>query len=114
MPALTYVYGALIGIGGIFGYAGRGSKASLGWGLLFGTTLCWAALRMKERGPGVRGYPFAVALVCSFLVFLLSTIRILKTGKLWPLGLLSILSVGMSVRYAAHFTIYNDLYEYGI
>ena len=23
MPALTYVYGAVVGIGGIFGYAGR-------------------------------------------------------------------------------------------
>ena len=27
----------------------RGSKESLGWGLLLGTTLCWCGLRMKDR-----------------------------------------------------------------
>ena len=106
MPALTYVYGASLAIGGIFAYQGqwkigmsvhrsrvlfvvararcqssccavvllqsvtlrpcrpvpaaatkqlchhpRSSKAALGWGLLFGTLLCWSGLQVV-RAPG--------------------------------------------------------------
>jgi len=105
MPALTYVYGASLAIGGIFAYQGqwkigmsvhrsrvlfvvararcqcsccavvlahsmiaacrpvpaaatkqlchhpRSSKAALGWGLLFGTLLCWSGLQVI-RAPG--------------------------------------------------------------
>ena len=28
---------------------GRGSKASLGFGVMFGALICWCALRMKDR-----------------------------------------------------------------
>ena len=82
MPALTYVYGASLAIGGIFAYQGqwklgmwvlrdharlretvsacllscvtllcalsrRSSKAALGWGLLFGSMLCWSGLQVR-------------------------------------------------------------------
>mmetsp|Transcript_33815 Transcript_33815/g.79218 ORF Transcript_33815/g.79218 Transcript_33815/m.79218 type:complete len:115 (-) Transcript_33815:62-406(-) len=114
MPALTYAYGAVVAIGGMLGYLGRGSKASLGWGLLFGTILCFCGLRMKDRGPGVRGYPYAFALLCSVCLAALSSYRFIQTGKIWPLGILMVISVAMSFRYTAHFTVYNDLYEYGI
>ena len=32
------------------------------------------AMQMKERGPGVRGYPFVMALILSFAVFALAVI----------------------------------------
>ncbi|EKX47661.1 hypothetical protein GUITHDRAFT_152046 [Guillardia theta CCMP2712] len=114
MPALTYVYGATIAIGGIFTYQAKGSKGALGWGLLFGTLLCWAALRMKERGPGVRGYPFVIALLVSVIMFGMTAARVHRTGKIWPMGALAALSLIMGMRYASHFTIYGDLYEYEI
>mmetsp|Transcript_56319 Transcript_56319/g.132728 ORF Transcript_56319/g.132728 Transcript_56319/m.132728 type:complete len:115 (-) Transcript_56319:237-581(-) len=114
MPALTYVYGATLGIGGIFGYAGRGSKESLVWGLFFGTILCWCGLRMKDRGPGVRGYPFAIALLASAVLFFLSVNKAMQRGKLWPAAAVAALSFIMGLRYASHFTVYGDLYEYGV
>lgn len=114
MPALTYAYGATIGIGGIFGYLAKGSKMSLIAGVSVGAAICWAALRMKHRGPGMRGYPYVVALVLSMLLFAMSTSRLSKGAKFMPMGLIAALSLIMSMRYISHFTIYSDLYEYGI
>jgi len=34
---------------------------------------------MKHRGPGVRGYPFVIALIVSFLVFGLAVIDVDKS-----------------------------------
>jgi len=96
---------------------------------------------MKERGPGVRGYPFVLALVLSFAVCALAVIlhescdgcgqkgthgprgltpfvpwqakTFMDTGKT-VMGLIAAVSLGMGMRYVSHFTIYGDLYEYGI
>mmetsp|Transcript_35155 Transcript_35155/g.80021 ORF Transcript_35155/g.80021 Transcript_35155/m.80021 type:complete len:115 (+) Transcript_35155:80-424(+) len=114
MPALTYVYGATIGIGGIFGYLAKGSKPSLGFGVMFGALICWCALRMKDRGPGVRGYPYMMVLALSMMLFAMSATRLSKSGKMMPMGIVAIMSFVMSARYVSHFTIYSDLYEYGV
>jgi hypothetical protein len=71
------------------------------------------AAQMKDRGPGVRGYPFVIALVVSFAVFAISAQKFHDTGKL-AMGLIAAASFAMGMRYVSHFTIYGDLYEYGI
>ena len=120
------------------------SKSALGLGLFFGSLICWSALQvtalaiarfaavslwpcnfnspsllvacpaqMKDRGPGVRGYPFVIALVLSWAVFCLAARRFMDTGK-YAMGLIAAASFFMGMRYTSHFTIYGDLYEYGI
>jgi len=37
----------------------------------------------------------------------------METGKT-AMGLIAAASFGMGMRYVSHFTIYGDLYEYGI
>jgi len=37
----------------------------------------------------------------------------METGKT-AMGLMAAASFGMGMRYVSHFTIYGDLYEYGI
>ena len=34
----------------------------------------YVGVQMKERGPGVRGYPFVLALIISFAVFTLAVL----------------------------------------
>jgi hypothetical protein len=39
--------------------------------------------------------------------------KFMETGKT-AMGLIAAASVAMGMRYVSHFTIYGDLYEYGI
>jgi hypothetical protein len=58
-------------------------------------TFCCACVRRgvaRRRGPGVRGYPFVIALFCSIVLSFLSAARFAKTLKVWPMGLLMVAS----------------------
>jgi len=93
-----FVFGALTIIGGIIGYVKAGSVPSIVAGAITGVLLLIAASLLPEhRNAGV-----ATAFVVSLLLAAQFVPKLIRTGKVMPAGMMSVLSViGIVVAIAA-------------
>jgi uncharacterized membrane protein (UPF0136 family) len=83
------IFGALTIIGGIVGYVKAGSVPSIIAGAITGVLLIIAGSLL----PGHRQAGVATAFVVSLLLALQFVPKFIRTGKVMPAGLMSILSV---------------------
>ncbi len=86
---LVLIYGALLVIGGVMGFIKAGSQISLIFGTIFGGAVLlsgWAMLKKKKEGT-------YAALILAFAIDALFTYRMMATGKLFPAGVICILSL---------------------
>ncbi|HEV3394286.1 MAG TPA: TMEM14 family protein [Chthoniobacterales bacterium] len=92
------VFGALTIIGGVIGYVKAGSMASIIAGAISGILLLIAGWIL----PNNRTIGLAIAFVVSLLLATQFVPKLIRTGKVMPAGLMSILSViGIVVAIAA-------------
>ena len=84
-----FIFGALTIIGGIIGYAKAGSVPSIIAGAITGVLLLIAASLLPTQQTAA----LATALVVSILLALQFVPKVIRTGKIMPAGLMSILSV---------------------
>jgi uncharacterized membrane protein (UPF0136 family) len=95
-----FVFGALTIVGGIIGYVKAGSMPSIIAGAITGVLLVIAGWLLPEH----RAAALATAFVVSLLLALQFVPKLLRTGKMMPAGLMSILSViGLIVAAVAWF-----------
>ncbi|PYK03840.1 MAG: hypothetical protein DME63_01535 [Verrucomicrobia bacterium] len=92
------VFGALTIVGGIIGYVKAGSLPSIIAGAITGVLLLVAGFLLPEhRAAGI-----ATAFVVSFLLAAQFVPKFIRTGKMMPAGMMSILSVmGLVVAIVA-------------
>ena len=92
------IFGALTIVGGIIGYVKAGSMPSIIAGAITGVLLLIAgALLPEHRAAGL-----ATAFVVSLLLAVQFVPKLIRTGKMMPAGLMSILSViGLVVALVA-------------
>jgi len=92
------IFGALTILGGIIGYVKAGSLPSIIAGAITGVLLLIAgALLTEHRAAGL-----ATAFVVSLLLAAQFVPKLIRTGKMMPAGLMSILSViGLIVAIVA-------------
>ena len=83
------VFGALTIVGGIVGYLKAGSVASIIAGSTAGVLLLIAAFLLPEH----RAIGLATALIMSILLAAQFVPKFLRTGRVMPAGMMSILSV---------------------
>ena len=83
------IFGLLTIAGGIVGYVKAGSVASIIAGTITGVLLLVAAFLLPEH----RVAGLATALVVSFLLAAQFVPKFLRTGRVMPAGLMSVLSV---------------------
>jgi uncharacterized membrane protein (UPF0136 family) len=83
------VFGALTIVGGIVGYAKAGSVASIIAGSITGVLLLVAAFLLPEH----RTVALATALIISLLLAAQFLPKLLRTGRVMPAGIMSLLSV---------------------
>jgi uncharacterized membrane protein (UPF0136 family) len=84
-----FVFGALTIVGGIIGYVKAGSLPSIIAGTVTGVLLIIAATLLSDH----RAVGMATALVVSLLLAAQFVPKFIRTGKVMPAGLMSILSV---------------------
>ena len=92
------VFGALTIVGGIIGYVKAGSLPSIIAGAITGVLLLVAEFLLPEhRAAGI-----ATAFVVSFVLAAQFVPKFIRTGKMMPAGMMSILSViGLIVAIVA-------------
>ena len=83
------VFGALTIVGGIVGYVKAGSVASIIAGSITGVLLLVAAFLLAEH----RMVGLATALIVSLLLAAQFIPKLLRTGRVMPAGIMSLLSV---------------------
>ena len=83
------VFGALTIVGGIVGYLKAGSVASIIAGSIAGVLLLVAAFLLPEH----RTIGLATALIVSLLLAAQFVPKFLRSGRVMPAGMMSILSV---------------------
>ena len=84
-----FVFGALTILGGIMGYVKAGSVASIVAGAITGVLLLIAALLLPAHPTA----GLATGFVVSLLLAAQFVPKLIRTGKMMPAGLMSILSV---------------------
>ena len=86
---VAIAYGIFVGIGGAIGYAQAQSKASLISGSVSGVLLLIAGvMQLQDNSIGL-----LIALVVTALLVVVFAIRLFKTRKFMPAGLLTIAGV---------------------
>ncbi|XP_065013679.1 protein FATTY ACID EXPORT 5-like [Musa acuminata AAA Group] len=97
----TIPYGLLVLVGGVVGYARRGSTASLAGGLGSGVVLLLAGFLSLKAFEKRRNSYLALALetLCSLILTFVMGKRYLETSKIMPAGLVAALSAMMSLFY---------------
>jgi uncharacterized membrane protein (UPF0136 family) len=83
------IFGALTIIGGVIGYVKAGSTASIIAGAITGILLLVAGWIL----PNNRTNGLAIAFIVSLLLAAQFVPKLIRTGKVMPAGLMSILSV---------------------
>jgi uncharacterized membrane protein (UPF0136 family) len=83
------VFGVLTVAGGVVGYVKAGSVASIVAGSITGVLLLVAAFLLPEH----RAIGLATALILSLLLAAQFVPKFMRTGKVMPAGMMSILSV---------------------
>ena len=92
------VFGVLTILGGIVGYVKAGSVASIIAGSITGVLLLVAAFLLPEH----RMVGLATALIVSLLLAAQFIPKLLRTGRVMPAGIMSVLSaIGVIVAIAA-------------
>ena len=85
----TIAYGLLSGLGGIWGYVKSKSKPSLIFGCLCGILLfIAAAMQIQGNNAGL-----AIARIIVLLLVAVFTIRLIKTSKFMPSGIMLIAGI---------------------
>ncbi len=85
----TSLYGILSIIGGIIGYKSAGSKVSLISGTISGLLLLIAAyLQLQAQSWGL-----TLAIIVTSILIVVFTVRLAKTRKFMPAGLMVILGI---------------------
>ena len=87
--AATIIYGLLAGFGGIFGYIKSQSKPSLISGCISGIFLLIAAF-MQIQGNSLG---LLISKVIILLLVIVFTVRLIKTKKFMPAGIMLIAGV---------------------
>ena len=83
------IFGLLTIVGGILGYVKAGSTASIVAGAITGVLLLVAAFLLPEH----RVAGLATALIISLLLAAQFAPKFLRTGRVMPAGMMSVLSV---------------------
>ena len=83
------VFGVLTIVGGIIGYVKAGSVASIIAGAVTGVLLLVGAFLLPEH----RAAGLAIALIISLLLAAQFVPKFLRTGRVMPAGIMSVLSV---------------------
>ena len=91
----VWVYGAIMILGGIMGYMKVGSKASLLSGVGMGLALLASGLGVWQ---GSRDSLVVAAMIAALLVAIFA-IRLVKTRRFMPAGVLAILSLAAVVIF---------------
>ncbi len=86
---VTIAYGILVFIGGIIGYSRAGSKQSLIAGSIAGLLLLSAAIAQFLN----IGFGLILAKIVILLLLVVFTIRLIKTRKFMPAGLMVVTGV---------------------
>src|SRR2546430_6376283 len=84
-----FVFGVLTIAGGVVGYVKAGSVASIIAGLITGILLLVAAFLLPEH----RAIGLATAFIISLLLAAQFAPKFLRTGRVMPAGMMSVLSV---------------------
>ena len=85
----TFIYGLLSGLGGIWGYIKSRSKPSLISGSISGILLIIAAV-MQQQGNDLG---LLLSKIITLLLVIVFTVRLIKTGKFMPSGIMLIAGV---------------------
>jgi uncharacterized membrane protein (UPF0136 family) len=89
----TFIYGILLLIGGIMGYVTAKSKPSLISGVISGLLLLITAfIQLQQISAGL-----IIAQIVTIFLAVVFTIRLLKTRKFMPAGLMLVVSVATFV-----------------
>ncbi|OZJ04681.1 hypothetical protein BZG36_02544 [Bifiguratus adelaidae] len=96
MDTVGYAYALTVFVGGLIGYIKAGSVPSLVSGSVFAVLAGLGARNVSRDGRNV-----LLALVVSLILCLVMGLRFSKSGKFMPAGLVSLLSLIMSARYAS-------------
>ncbi len=99
-PLVTLVYGILAIVGGAIGYKQAGSQASLISGMISGFLLLIAAYMLYGRSPAGP----LLAGVVSLVLVIVFIIRLAKTRKFMPAGLMIIVGVINLISLSTLFT----------
>jgi uncharacterized membrane protein (UPF0136 family) len=92
------IFGALTIVGGIIGYVKAGSLPSIIAGAITGVLLLIAAALLPQH----RAAGLATAFVISLLLAAQFVPKLIRTGKMMPAGLMSVLSlIGLIVALVA-------------
>ena len=97
MAMMVWVYGGLMAVGGVIGYLKVGSKASLISGVGFGLALAASGYGVWR---GSRESLIASAVIAA-LVIVIFAMRVLKTRRFMPAGLLALLSLAALIVFLA-------------
>lgn len=91
--AVSFLYGLLLLIGGIYGYLKARSKPSLISGVISGLLLIIAGIIQLQN----LSWGLILAQVLTIVLVIVFAIRLIKTRKFMPAGLLLVLSVASLV-----------------
>lgn len=92
----AFSYAGLLALGGVIGYAKASSLPSLVAGLAFSTLITIGAFLVSSNRKNV----WLLVLV-SFTLSIFMGKRFLASGKFMPAGLVTLVSLGMLVRYGS-------------
>lgn len=93
---IVFVYGLLIGLGGVMGYVKGASQVSLFLGISFGIPLIVCAYLISRAQLVAQ----SIALILTFLLDAIFTYRFAKTLNFFPAGLFSLLSLAVLIVIA--------------
>ncbi|XP_078444775.1 uncharacterized protein LOC144713909 [Wolffia australiana] len=93
---ITLGYAALVGLGGVMGYLKSGSQKSLGAGGASALLLCFVYTQLPARPA----FASAIGLGLSAALLAVMGSRFKKSGKIFPAGVVSLVSLVMVGGYA--------------
>mmetsp|Transcript_46734 Transcript_46734/g.120472 ORF Transcript_46734/g.120472 Transcript_46734/m.120472 type:complete len:110 (-) Transcript_46734:579-908(-) len=97
LPLYTYIYAALLAVGGIIGYANKGSVVSLGAGVASACVLAFGGYSLSSPHSYKTGA--YISIVTAVCLTIMMAQRFLSTGKFMPAGLVAVISLFMTGLY---------------
>ena len=94
--SIVLIYGILVFAGGLLGHFKSQSLPSLISGVVFGVLLILSAFAMMQK----KDWGWWIALILAFLLDGFFTWRFVKTLKLFPAGIMSLVSLIMVILLA--------------
>ncbi|GLJ11218.1 hypothetical protein SUGI_0147410 [Cryptomeria japonica] len=92
---LTIAYAGLLGVGGLMGYVKSGSSMSLISGGLSASVLCYVHTQLPTNPT----FASSVGLGISAVLLFAMGARFKKSGKIFPAGVVSVVSLVMAGGY---------------